>query len=102
VIGTKPLERQASADLVLRWTRRSRQGFAWLDEIDAPLGETSEQYRVNMTGSAGSAVLTASEPLLTVAAANVAGLGAGIVQLEVRQIGDVAASRPAQLTFTLP
>jgi hypothetical protein len=95
-------ERQASGDLVLSWTRRSRQGFAWLDDMDAPLGETGERYRVKMTGSAGSAVLAASQPLLTVAAADVAALGAGIVNLEVQQIGDVAASRPAQLTFTLP
>lgn len=94
-------KREANGDLTLRWTRRSRQGFAWIDGIDAPLGEASEQYRVNLIGAATSIELTVAQPLLTVASANVAVLGLGPATVEVRQIGDVGASRPAQLILTL-
>ena len=94
-------DRQASGDLILSWTRRSRQGFAWLDGVDAPLGEASEQYRINLFGTAGSAELLAAAPSLTVPAADVTALGLGDLGIAVRQIGDVAASRPAELTITL-
>jgi len=93
--------RQPSGDLVLSWTRRSRQGFAWLDEIDAPLGEANEQYRVNLSGTAGSAELLAAVPSVTVAAADVTALGPGDLAIELRQIGDAAVSHPAELVFTL-
>jgi len=90
---------QPSGELFVSWTRRSRQGFAWTDGIDAPLGEVIEQYRVNMIGIAGSLQLTATQPLLEVPASDAAALGSGELMIEVRQIGDVAASRPAQLTL---
>ncbi|KPF59567.1 hypothetical protein IP88_16285, partial [alpha proteobacterium AAP81b] len=35
-------------DLVARWIRRSRAGFAWTDGIDAPLAEANEAYRVSI------------------------------------------------------
>jgi hypothetical protein len=101
-----PINLVAATDSVgglrLSWTRRSRQGFAWVDEIDAPLGETSEQYRIILTGTAGEADYTVGQPSLTVTPADVADLGSGPAQIEVRQIGDFAASRPTQLTITLP
>jgi hypothetical protein len=37
-----------NGDLAIRWTRRSRAGFAWIDGADAPLGEEAEQYRVSV------------------------------------------------------
>jgi hypothetical protein len=94
-------ELQSNGELILTWTRRSRLGFAWVDEIDAPLGEAREQYRVNLTGPAGSAEYLVGEASLTVAATEVATLGAGPLSIEARQIGDVATSRPAQLTIPL-
>jgi hypothetical protein len=94
-------DRQETGDLVLSWTRRSRQGFAWLDGIDAPLGEANEQYRLSLTGVSGPVELLATQPSLTIAAADVAALGGGELTVEVRQIGDVAVSRPAQLTLPL-
>jgi hypothetical protein len=72
-----------------------------LAPIDAPLGESSEQYRVNLAGTSGSAELVATATSISVDAGQVAALGAGPVAVEVRQIGDVAASRPAKLTITL-
>jgi len=94
-------ERQGNGDLVIRWTRRSRQGFAWVDGIDAPLGETREQYRVTIAGSSGSLELDAEQPLATVAAGTIDGLGMGPATIDVRQIGDLAASRPAIFAITL-
>ena len=70
--------------------------------IDAPLGEASEQYWVNLIGASGSIELSAPTTSLTVAAAHVAMLGAGQLTVEVRQIGDVAISRPAQATINIP
>ncbi len=37
-----------------RWVRRSRSGWAWLDGSDAPLGEDSERYRLELAPSTGS------------------------------------------------
>ena len=92
---------QDGGGLLLSWTRRSRLGFAWVDDIDAPLGEAREQYRVNLTGSVASLEIYADQPTVTISAADAAALGSGPVVVEVRQIGDLAASRPAQLSFTL-
>jgi hypothetical protein len=94
-------ESQFNGDLLLRWTRRSRQGFAWVDEIDAPLGEATEQYRVTVAGPLHSVELPTSVPSLIIPADVVASLGSGPATAEVRQIGDVAASRPAQINFFL-
>jgi hypothetical protein len=91
-----------AGNLYIAWTRRSRRGFAWLDEIDAPLGESSEQYRVTIAGSQDTLDLVTQEPLLSVDAAQLALVGPGQVSVEVRQIGDFGASRPARMTLTIP
>ena len=95
-------EVETSGDLVLSWTRRSRSGFAWVDEVDAPLGESREQYSVTMSNPSASLGLTAAEPSLIVGASALAALGSGTVMIEVRQLGDWAASRASQLTIDLP
>jgi hypothetical protein len=95
-------EVEADGDLVLSWTRRSRSGFAWVDEVDAPLGESREQYSITVSADSGSLDLTAGEPSLIIAASELAGLGGGTAIIEVRQLGDWAASRPTQLTTDLP
>jgi hypothetical protein len=97
-----PVNLAAAADsaggLSLIWTRRSRQGFAWIDQVDAPLGESSEQYRVTIFGAEASLELNTSAPALGISAAQLSDAGSGPITIEVRQIGDAAASRPAQLT----
>jgi len=40
--------RSPAGDWQFRWTRRSRAGFAWLDGIDAPVGEESERYHAEI------------------------------------------------------
>ena len=93
---------QATGDLEVSWTRRSRGGWAWIDEVDAPLSETVEQYRVSLAGATSAAEFDADQPNLAVAAAVVAGVGTGPATIEIRQIGDFAASRPAQLSINIP
>ena len=95
-------ELDAAGNLSLRWIRRSRGGFAWLDEIDAPIGESYEQYAVSITGALSDLEISSSEPKLTVAAADVAAVGPGAAIIQVRQVGDWAASRPSQITIDLP
>lgn len=93
---------EAGGALALRWTRRSRDGWAWRDEVEVPLGESAEAYAVTITGSAGSLELSCAEPQLTIAPAELADAGPGPASVAVRQIGDFAASRPATLSITLP
>ena len=92
---------QANGDLSLSWIRRSRIGFAWVDEIDAPLGETREEYRVSIAGTLSSVELVVDQPNLSVPSTTLSALGTGEAAIAVRQIGDFAASRPAQLSLTL-
>jgi hypothetical protein len=92
---------QPTGDLVVNWTRRSRAGWAWIDEVDAPLAERVEQYRIMVTGSAGAEEFLTDQPSLSVSAATLAGFGAGPATIDVRQVGDLAASRPAQISITL-
>ena len=91
----------AAGNLALTWTRRSRKGFAWTDEIDAPLGETSEQYRITVDGTQGSVEFEAATPQLVIPAAQIGGIGTGPITIEVRQVGDAAASRPAAASLTV-
>ena len=91
----------AGGDLALTWIRRSRRGWAWVDEIDAPLGESREAYRVTVSGSLGFVELETNTPQATISASALVSVGPGDASVEVRQIGDLAASRPAQLTITI-
>jgi hypothetical protein len=92
----------AGGDAELRWVRRSRGGLDWLDEVDAPLGERIEAYRVRLSGAGGTVAFESSDTALTLSAAELAPFGPGTVAIEVRQIGDHAASRPATTTLILP
>jgi hypothetical protein len=67
-----------------------------------PLSERIEQYRITLTSATSSSELVSNQGSLTVPAATVTPLGSGPTTIEVRQIGDFAASRPAQLTINLP
>ncbi|MFA5990258.1 MAG: phage tail protein [Sphingomonas sp.] len=84
----------AGADAVmLRWARRSRAGWRWIDGADTPLVEERESYRVSLIGgaSADSNVET-SAPMLALSAQALAGRTA----IEVRQCGANGESLPAR------
>jgi hypothetical protein len=92
----------AAGDLQVSWVRRSRQGLAWVDDVDAPLGEAAEAYEVIITGVLNSIQREANLPLVTIASAELAALGSGPATISVRQIGNWAASRSAETITTLP
>jgi hypothetical protein len=94
-------QREPNGDLSVAWTRRSRQGFAWVDGIDAPLGEAREQYRVVISGSQDGLESSVDEPAIVIADAVLSDLGIGPALIEVRQVGDLTASRPAQISINL-
>lgn len=101
-----PVDVRAALDsggaLDVSWTRRSRVGFAWLDEVDAPIGESSEQYRVALIGSAQRLEFTCTVPSIHISSAAMASLGSGTIQIEVVQLGDFAVSRAAVATIAVP
>jgi hypothetical protein len=38
--------RDAAGDIILKWTRRTRIGGAWLNNVDVPVSESMEFYQV--------------------------------------------------------
>jgi hypothetical protein len=91
----------AAGDVEARWVRRSRHGWAWLDDMDAPLGEAQELYRVTLDGTGGSIQVETGASALVIDAAEVAAAGTGNAILSVQQLGDLAASRATQISITL-
>lgn len=88
--------------LTVSWVRRSRSGWAWIDEVDAPIGEGREAYRVELQGQLGTVLAELSAPLVTLSANELAPLGSGAAAISVQQIGNSAASRPATMFITIP
>jgi Putative phage tail protein len=98
-------ERQTNGDTLLRWKRRSRDGWRWVDGADAPLSEEKEAWLINMIPNVGSAQLleTFASPFIytsTMRAADVAG-GASSVNFTVAQLGLFGRSRPTSITIDL-
>lgn len=65
-VNLKPLSpvhlgggRDAAGNLTINWTRRTRLSAAWRDYVDAPLGESSESYEVDVLNG-GAVVRTIS------------------------------------------
>lgn len=52
-------------DIMIKWVRRSRLGFAWLDGVDVPLGERDESYEVNVSAENRTVTLNVPRPELT-------------------------------------
>lgn len=79
------VEPAADGSAVLRWVRRSRAGWRWVDGADAPLGEEREGWEVQLLFADGSErVATTDAALLELSVAERArGLTAS-----VRQRGD--------------
>lgn len=88
--------------LTLRWIRRSRHGWTWRDEVDVPLGEATELYRVQVVGAGGIVSATCATPEFSLAPSALVAAGTGTALVEVRQLGDFAASRPVSTTIILP
>ena len=86
-----PVAMRLDGDTV-RWTRRSRAGWRWLDRVDAPLGEEREQYRVTVASGGATREVLADAPAVALTASERAG-----AVVTVRQRGTLAESAPTSL-----
>ena len=109
-IGNRPLAPvhgaltlPADGTLALRWTRRARGTWTWLDLVEAPLGEQSEAYSVTY-GSSNQIVASweLAQPALILTSAERSNLSAALPlgSFMIRQRGDRGISLP--LTISLP
>lgn len=91
----------ADGSLELRWTRRSRGSWSWLDGVDVPLHEQAEGYDV-LLGPPDNPVTvwSAAEASLTIPPATIASLRAQAAgqPFSVRQRGSYAVSDATFLT----
>ncbi len=99
------VNREANGDTLLRWKRRSRDGWRWLDGVDAPLGEETEAWRIALQPDAGAAIIldlsTAQHVYAAAQRAAHVGGGANSLTVTIRQIGRYGLSRPATVTIPL-
>jgi hypothetical protein len=102
------VRKQPSGDLEIRWIRRSRQGFAWLDGADVPLGEERELYQVEILEGDDSVIRrwTVSEARCVYAVGEQetdADRVGRRLNIRVAQLSaTVGAGQPARLTVDLP
>lgn len=98
-------ERSSNGDTFLSWIRRSRNGWQWLNGVDAPLVEELERYRIELAPNVGAsrAVERTSADLLYIASERAADVLAGATTLTatVTQLGTFGSSRTASITFPL-
>jgi hypothetical protein len=90
----------------VQWTRRSREGWRWLDGIEVPVAEEAELYRIEIAALplAESIGATLAQPHYQLSAGQLAELrsaGATSLTLSVRQIGRFVQSDPATTAFPL-
>ncbi len=92
--------------LELRWTRRSRSGFDWIDHVDAPLGENAEGYRITIANNLGVSISSESQaPAVTLSAAQLQGVLANTqapLTIDVQQVGTYGVSPPAPFEVPQP
>jgi hypothetical protein len=84
---------EADGSATVRWTRRSRAGWRWIDGVDAPLAEEVEAYRVTVTVGATTREVEVAVPSVAVTAAE----RAGAARVAVRQRGIFGESLAATL-----
>ncbi len=82
-------------DAAVRWIRRSRAGWRWIDGGDVPPGEDAEVHVVRIMSATGAVrTVETSTGSVTVTAAE---RSAGPVAVEVRQRGLFGLSAPARI-----
>lgn len=87
--------------LVIRWVRRSRNGWSWLSGSDTPLSEEREAYLLTLSAGGFERTVMTSEPFYVYSAAERAADGwSAPVTISVAQLGTHASSRPATTTLS--
>jgi hypothetical protein len=99
----------SAGNLALSWVRRSRDGWGWMDGVDAPIGEAAELYSLTLFAPSLPALApllieSSTEQVLVSAAllAQFITAGAAHITAEVRQIGDFSQSLPCQISVPIP
>lgn len=100
----RAVKNPSSGDWVITWIRRTRIGGRWTGNVPQPLGESTENYEVEiLDGPGGSVVrtITATTQTATYTAAQQVTDGGdvaiGDLDVVVRQIGDLADGRDTAL-----
>ncbi|KQO07945.1 phage tail protein [Sphingomonas sp. Leaf242] len=88
--------RDGDGGATVRWVRRSRAGWRWIDGVDAPLAEESEAYRVTIAAGGVTRTVDTTAPLVTLTDTDLAG---GAVSLAISQRGIFGESLTAHLTI---
>ena len=109
-IGLRPpapvhgrIEALAGGDIQLRWVRRARGGWLWLDGVETPLDEQQESYAIAFgPASAPLASWETTVPQLDIAAAQLAALVALAPSgpFTIRQRGDRGVSEALSLSLS--
>lgn len=76
-IGLKPYSpvnfsggKQVNGDFIINWIRRTRIDREWRDNVDVPIGETTESYEIDiMSGVTVKRTMTSATPTVTYTAA---------------------------------
>ncbi|MEG3084336.1 phage tail protein [Sphingomonas sp. PB2P12] len=88
--------RDGEGGATVRWVRRSRAGWRWIDGVDAPLAEESEAYRVTIGAHGVERIVDTTTPQIRLTAADLAG---GAVSVTISQRGIFGESRVARLAI---
>ncbi|KUR73648.1 hypothetical protein AQZ52_01370 [Novosphingobium fuchskuhlense] len=93
--------RQPDGSVSLRWTRRARGSWQWLDGVETPLNEEAELWEITVGDPAAPAMRwQTNSAALTVTAGQISSLPAGAsTYFAVRQIGRIAASMALRIDF---
>jgi hypothetical protein len=94
------VRRAPSGDCDIRWVRRSRNGWAWIDGSDTPLGEEREEYAVRIAAPGIERVVQTAEPFWSYSAAQQAADGiSGAFAVSVAQQGMIGSR---EVTIAVP
>ncbi len=97
--------RMDNGDVVISWTRRSRDGWRWSDGVDAPLAEERERYSVALSSNIGAVQnIEVIAPQWTYSAAAIAAdraFGATSMTISIAQIGTFGSSRRTAMTIAI-
>lgn len=96
--------RELPGHLTIRWTRRSREGWQWVDAVDAPLSEERELYRATLSAGEMQVDFETQVPMLVIPDALLAEFtvpGAEHLTVSVVQIGRFGISATCSTAFPL-
>ncbi|MGU3391560.1 phage tail protein [Sphingomonas sp. M1A8_2b] len=98
--------RDGDGGATVRWVRRSRAGWRWIDGVDAPLAEESEAYRVSIGAGGVERTVETAAAFVRLTAADLAAadlaaadLATGAIAVTISQRGIFGESQAAHLTI---